>query len=99
MFRRIGFRSEEMALALFLWLCSLPLVALIVIPLFGRLIAVIVALALFFVAMAICWGICGWKVLKVESNIDSFLERSRNHGVPQSRCTGHADRGPDQLQS
>ena len=62
MLRRLGFHSDEMALALVLWLCSLPLVALVVIPLFGLKVAGIVALALFFVAMAVCWGICGWKV-------------------------------------
>ncbi|MEW5987590.1 MAG: hypothetical protein AB1791_13235, partial [Chloroflexota bacterium] len=62
LFRRLGFQSEEMALALFLWLCSLPLVAIVVIPLFGRQAAAIVALILFLAAMALCWGICGWKV-------------------------------------
>ena len=64
MFKRLTFHSEDMALALFLWLCSLPLVALIVLPLFGRTVAAIVALALFFAAVAICWGICSWKVFK-----------------------------------
>ncbi len=62
MFRRLGFHSDEMALALVVWLCSLPLVALVVIPLFGLKVAGAVALALFFVALAVCWGICGWKV-------------------------------------
>lgn len=64
MFRRLGFHPDEMALAFVLWLCSLPLVALIVIPLFGLKTAGVVALVLFFVAMAICWGACGWKVYK-----------------------------------
>jgi len=75
MFKRIGFHSEEMALALFLWLCSLPLVAFIVLPLFGRTIALMVALALFFVAMAICWGICTWKIAKAASSTNSLDER------------------------
>ena len=75
MFRRIGFHSEEMALALFLWLFSLPLVAFIVMPLFGRTVAAIVALALFFMAMAICWGICTWKIAKVVSSTNSLDER------------------------
>lgn len=61
MFRRLGLHSDEMALAFVVWLCSLPLVALIVIPLFGLKTAGVVALVLFFVAMAICWGACGWK--------------------------------------
>lgn len=37
-----------------LWLCSLPLVAVIIIPLFGLRVAAVVALALFGVAMAVC---------------------------------------------
>jgi hypothetical protein len=53
-----------MALALADWLCSLPLVALVVIPLFGLKVAGAVALALFFVALAVCWDMCGWKVFK-----------------------------------
>ncbi|MBI1877231.1 MAG: hypothetical protein HYR94_03180 [Chloroflexi bacterium] len=58
--RRI--HSEEMALSLMLWLCCLPLVALFVIPFFGLKVTAVVALILFLVMMAICWGICGWKV-------------------------------------
>ena len=64
MFRRLGFHSDEMALAFFLWLCTLPLVAFLVIPFFGFKVAGAVAAALFFVAMAICWGACGWKAFK-----------------------------------
>lgn len=64
MFRRLGFHSDEMALAFVVWLCSLPLVALIVIPLFGLKTAGVVALVVFFVALAICWGACGWKAFK-----------------------------------
>ena len=62
MFKRLGFHSDEMALALVLWLCSLPLVALIVIPFFGLKVGGIVALVLLIVAMAMCWGACGWKM-------------------------------------
>lgn len=64
MFRWLGFHSDEMALAIAVWLCTLPLVALILIPLFGLKVAGVVALALFFVAMAVCWSMCGWKVSK-----------------------------------
>jgi hypothetical protein len=65
MFKQLrSFQYGDMALTLVLWLCSLPLVAFLVIPFFGLKVAAIVALALFFVAMAICWGICGWKVFK-----------------------------------
>jgi hypothetical protein len=64
MFRRLSCEFDTMALSLAVWMCSLPLVALVVIPLFGPEAAGIVALALFFVALAICWGICEWKVFK-----------------------------------
>lgn len=62
MLRRLSIDSGDMALALVLWLCSLPLVALIVVPFFGLRVGAIVAVVLFFAAMAICWGVCGWKV-------------------------------------
>ncbi|MBI3243181.1 MAG: hypothetical protein HYZ49_12895 [Chloroflexi bacterium] len=64
MFKRLGFHSDEMALAFVLWLCTLPLVGLLVIPLFGLKVAGIVALTLLFIAAAICWGVCTWKVFK-----------------------------------
>lgn len=63
MFKQLrSIHSEDMALTLMLWLCSLPLVALFVIPFFGLKMAAVVALILFLVMMAICWSICGWKV-------------------------------------
>jgi len=43
---------------------SLPLVALIVVPFFGLKVAAILAVVLFFTTLAICWGICGWKIIK-----------------------------------
>ena len=81
MFKRLGHHSEEMALALILWLCSLPLIAFIVLPLFGRAAALAVAVALLFVALAVCWGFCTWKVLEVESSVKSLWERHRDHGA------------------
>jgi hypothetical protein len=51
-----------MLLALVIWLCSLPLVVLIVAPLFGLSAAGIVGLVLFFVVLVICWGVCSWKI-------------------------------------
>ncbi len=62
MLRKFSIDSGDMALALVLWLCSLPLVALLVVPFFGLKVGAILAVVLFFVSMAICWGICGWKV-------------------------------------
>ena len=65
MFKRLrGIHSENMALTLSLWLCSLPLVGILVLTFFGLKITAIVALALFLVTMAICWVLCGWQVIK-----------------------------------
>lgn len=58
------FDFGDMALALLLWMCSLPLVGLLVVPHFGLRVGAIVTVVLFFVAMIVCWGICGWKVFK-----------------------------------
>ncbi len=56
--------SDTMAFALLivLWLCSLPLIALVILPLFGRTVAFTVALALLPVLLLVCWGICGWHM-------------------------------------
>ena len=55
---------DDMALAIVIWLCTLPLVGLLVIPFFGLEVGLIVAIALFIAAMVICWGICSWKIFK-----------------------------------
>jgi hypothetical protein len=55
---------DDMALAIVIWLCTLPLVGLLVIPFFGLKVGLIVAAALFIAAMVICWGICGWKLYR-----------------------------------
>jgi hypothetical protein len=55
---------DDMALAIVIWLCTLPLMGLLVIPSFGLKAALIVAVALFIVAMIICWGSCSWKIFK-----------------------------------
>ena len=64
MFRKFSLHSDDMALALVLWLCTLPLVGLLIVPFFGLKVGAIVAVALFIAAMVICWGICGWKTFK-----------------------------------
>ncbi len=54
--------SETMALTLVLWLCSLALVGLVVLPLFGLRVAGIVAVSLLLVFVAVCWGICAVRL-------------------------------------
>lgn len=63
MLKRLGSHSDAMILALALWLCSLPLVLLIVVPLMGLAAAGVAALVLLFATTVLCWGMCSWKVL------------------------------------
>ena len=62
--RKLRFDIGDMALALAIWLCSLPIIGFVAIPLFGLRSAAAIALAAFFVMMTICWGICGTQALK-----------------------------------
>ena len=64
MFKRLGSHSDSMILALGIWLCSLPLVLLIVVPFLGLTAAGIAALVLLFAVMVLCWGVCSWKVFQ-----------------------------------
>lgn len=64
MFKRLGSHSDSTILALVIWLCSLPLVLLIVVPLLGLTAAGIAALVLLFAALVLCWGVCSWQVLQ-----------------------------------
>ena len=57
----------DMALALAVWFCTLPIIGFIVIPLLGRPQALIISIAAFFLIMAICWGSCGVKQYKALS--------------------------------
>jgi hypothetical protein len=62
--RRFAGHFDDMALAITIWMCTLPLVGLLVIPFFGLKVGLVAAAALFIAAMVICWGICGWKVFR-----------------------------------
>ncbi|HEU0291427.1 MAG TPA: hypothetical protein VFR47_01750 [Anaerolineales bacterium] len=62
MFNRISHHFDDMALAIVIWMCTLPLVGLLVVPLFGVKVGLVAAAALFIAAMIICWGICSCKI-------------------------------------
>ncbi len=64
MLRRFASHFDDMALGIIIWMCTLPLVGLLVVPFFGLKVGLFVAAALFIAAMVICWGICGWKVFR-----------------------------------
>jgi len=61
--QRFSRHSDEMLLAFAVWLCSLPLVAIVILPLFGLKVAAIAALVLFLILLAVCWGVCGWQAV------------------------------------
>lgn len=63
MFRKFAIFSDTMALMIVLWICSLPLIALVILPLFGRTAAFTVALLLLPILLLFCWGICGRQML------------------------------------
>ncbi len=64
MLRRFASHFDDMALAIIIWMCTLPLVGLLVVPFFGLKVGLLAAAALFIAAMVICWGICSWKIFK-----------------------------------
>lgn len=53
-----GDRLTPMRMAVLLWLCTLPLVALLVLPIFGWQAAISVAAVLLVAFITACWVIC-----------------------------------------
>ena len=49
---------ETMGLLLVLWLCVVPFIALLVIPVFGNRVGVALAVGLLVVMMMFCWVLC-----------------------------------------
>ena len=64
MLKIFGLGMDDMALAIIIWLCTLPLVGLLVVPFFGLKVGLFVAVGLFITAIVVCWGICSWKIFK-----------------------------------
>lgn len=60
MFKRFASHFDDMALAILIWMCTLPLVGLLIFPLFGLKISLLVAAGLLIGILVICWGMCGW---------------------------------------
>ena len=49
---------DTMGLLLAVWICTLPLIGLVIAPLFGVQTAAIIAVILLIVMLVICWGRC-----------------------------------------
>jgi hypothetical protein len=64
MLKRLTAHFDDMVLATAVWMCSLPLVGLLVIPLLGLKASLVVAAMLFIVIVIVCWGICSWKIFR-----------------------------------
>ena len=80
---RRGRLSDEMLLALTVWLCSLPLVAALVVPWLDWPAVLIIVLMLLVVTLIACWGACGWRALVgPPSNQDPRDLRKRTHDAP-----------------
>ena len=62
MLRTLSRYFDNMALALVLWLCILPLIGLLIVPFLGLRVAALAAVGLFVIAVAMCWGVCSWKL-------------------------------------
>lgn len=64
MLKRINYRFDDMILAVVVWMCTLPLIGLFVLPFLGWKVSLLVATGLLITLLIICWGICGWKIYK-----------------------------------
>lgn len=64
MLKRLGLEMNDMAVALLIWLCTLPLIGILIVPFFGWQAGLAAAAALFILAMVLCWGICSWNFLR-----------------------------------
>ncbi len=62
MLRRFNNHFDDMSLAIIIWMCTLPLVGLLILPFFGPQVSLMVAVGLLFAILILCLGICNWKI-------------------------------------
>jgi hypothetical protein len=53
--------TTSMLTGLLLWLCTLPIVGLLILPWLGTRVAVGVAVSLLIVTVTTCYALCGWR--------------------------------------
>ncbi len=61
---RFANHFDDMALAIVLWMCTLPLVGLLIFPFFGLKFSLLVASALLIFILVMCWSACFLKTYK-----------------------------------
>ena len=54
---------DTMGLTLAMWMCTMPLIAFVIVPLFGAQVAISVAIGLLILMLAFCWFSCIPKVV------------------------------------
>lgn len=64
MLRHFASHFDDMALAIIIWMCTLPLVGLLIFPFVGLQISLLVATGLLIAILVVCWGICSWKIFQ-----------------------------------
>ncbi len=62
MLRHFASHFDDMALAIIIWMCTLPLVSLLVFPFFGLKFSLLVSAGLLIVILVLCRGVCSWKI-------------------------------------
>jgi hypothetical protein len=62
MLKHFASHFDDMALAIIIWMCTLPLVGLLIFPFFGLKIILLVSAALLIAILVLCWGVCSWKI-------------------------------------
>ena len=63
-----GFHDTTMFLSLMLWLCVSPFILLLTVPFFGWQAGIVAVVIAFFIALALCWGICVFPKDPKETN-------------------------------
>ncbi len=63
-----------MALAVAVWVCTLPFVFLLMMPWRGVLAAVTAAFVLLGGVTAVCWAVCNWRLANTDSADDREIK-------------------------
>lgn len=61
-FRQLTGHFDDMVLAFGVWMCTLPLVSLLILPSLGWKTSLLAAVALLVLLLLVCQGICSWKI-------------------------------------
>lgn len=56
-------RTSWMLTSLLLWLCTLPIVGLLILPWLGTRVSIVIAAGLLVASVTACYGICSWQVV------------------------------------